>query len=747
MSQKGYKCLHIPSGRIFVSRHVVFNEQVFPFRSESMDGTATATSNSTRYSNHYTLWAPVFYPQQPGPTRPADALGLSTNSINTSVSAAPAQDAQRSPNSNSSDRVADQTSSAVNSSHLPISHSVASSSTSSSSSTMVTSSSSHPMTTRSKDHTRRSRKFPDFVAFLATTPTDADPTNFAQASKQPQWQEAMTKEFQALLQNKTWILVPPPVDQHIVGCKWIFKTKRHANGTIERYKARLVAKGYTQEEGVDYFDTFSPVVRPTTIRIVLSVAVSNQWVIRQLDINNAFLHGELHETVYMQQPPGFVNTSHSSHVCLLKKAIYGLKQSPRAWFHTLSSALTEFGFIGSKFDPSLFIAHHNNHTTIVLVYVDDIIITGTSTTAVNNLIATLQQRFALKDLGPLHFFLGIAVTNNKDGMILSQKQYILNLLCRTHMTNAQPVSTPMAVNTTLSKYDGEPFHDPKLYRAVVGALQYITITRPDITFPVNKCSQFMHSPTLAHWTAVKRILRYLKGSVSHGLHLKPSTSTQLHAYTDSDWAGCPDDRRSTSAFCIYLGSNLVSWSSKKQPTVSKSSTEAEYRSLALAGAELVWVQYILRELHVPLFQPLVLWCDNIGATYLASNQMFHARTKHVEIDFHFIRERVVNKQLMVKFIPSKDQIADGLTKGLTASRNGASFDKSRRTCRSNRSVLPQNRSCLDLKAHNHRPDESDDRASKRFYPSKKWKAESEDEKKDPWGKEKEMPTLCRFFSI
>ncbi|KAJ4807334.1 Gag/pol [Rhynchospora pubera] len=675
MSHKGYMCLHIPSGRIFVSRHVIFNEQVFPFHSESISTPSAASTEC-----HTTLWAPMLNFRCSGPpdssaasrpsSGPIDLSAQSNSCVDRPFSSSAAQPPQRYPDSNSAARESDQAlaSTAPSTSVPPPTpiHSTSVPPTSSTAPLAITSS--HSMVTRSKDNTRRSKKFSDFVAYVATTPADSDPFTFAQASKVPHWQEAMKKEFQALLDNNTWILVPPPANQNVVGCKWIFKTKRHADGTVERYKARLVAKGFTQEEGVDYFDTFSPVVRPTTIRIVLSIAVSNHWVIRQLDVNNAFLHGELHETVYMHQPPGFVSNSSPSHVCLLKKALYGLKQSPRAWFHTLSAVLLELGFHGSKFDPSLFIAHQNSQTTIVLVYVDDIIITGSSSSRVTALIATLQQRFALKDLGDLHFFLGIAVHYTKAGVLLSQKQYILDLLCRTHMANAQPMSTPMAVNSSISKFDGEPFHDPKLYRAVVGALQYITITRPDITFPVNKCSQFMHSPTTVHWSSVKRILRYLKGSADHGLLLKPSASPLLHAYTDSDWAGCPDDRRSTSAFCIYLGYNLISWSSKKQPTVSKSSTEAEYRSLALAGAELIWVQYILQELLVKMPQPPVLWCDNIGATYLASNPMFHARTKHVEIDFHFIRERVVNKELVVKFISSKDQIADGLTKGLTVNR-------------------------------------------------------------------------------
>ncbi|KAJ3708372.1 hypothetical protein LUZ61_012077 [Rhynchospora tenuis] len=695
MSQKGYKCYHPSTGRIFVSRHVIFNEQVFPFRDSQEHSTITTPATSQQFL--WTLPIPVsvagpqHVPAEPTivaepttSTEPAtssqrespvgsDDLAQPTTPLSPSGSTESTQVSQRVSNSNSPARLSDQITETVSSSstasNLP-------SSTDNSmiplSSTTVPSSSSnlnaHPMTTRSKDHTRRPRIFPDFAAYLTTVPAESDPMTFAQASKFPHWQQTMSKELHALAQNKTWVLVPPPSNHNVVGCKWIFKTKRHADGTIERYKARLVAKGFTQEEGVDYFDTFSPVIRPTTIRIVLSIAVSQKWPIRQLDINNAFLHGDLHETVYMHQPPGFSDAQFPSHVCLLKKAIYGLKQSPRAWFHTLSTALTEFGFHGSKFDPSLFVSHHDNQVLIVLVYVDDIIVTGNNHEGVSKLIHTLQHRFSLKDLGNLSFFLGIAVQPCRDGILLTQKQYVLDLLCRTHMTNAQPVSTPMAVNTSLSKFDGDPFHDPKLYRAVVGALQYVTITRPDITFPVNKCSQFMHSPTTMHWSAVKRILRYLKGSIDHGLQFKQASSLSLHAYSDSDWAGCPDDRRSTSAFCIYLGSNLISWSSKKQLTVSKSSTEAEYRSLALAGAELIWVQYILHELHIPISSTPVLWCDNIGATYLASNPMFHARTKHVEIDFHFIRERVVTKQLMIKFICSKDHIADGLTKGLTTAR-------------------------------------------------------------------------------
>jgi Reverse transcriptase (RNA-dependent DNA polymerase) len=410
------------------------------------------------------------------------------------------------------------------------------------------------------------------------------------------------------------------------------------------------------------------VVRPTTIRLILTLAVSHNWPIQQLDVQNAFLHGDLSEEVYMTQPPGFTDSTKPDHVCFLKKSLYGLKQSPRAWFHKLSESLVAFGFISSNYDPSLFVARSNNKIALLLVYVDDIIITSNNEAFLQNCISHLQQQFALKDLGPLSYFLGIEVQTTPQGLHLSQTKYILDLLKRTNMLQANPFPTPMAQTNSLSLHDGDPFHDPYLYRSVVGALQYATVTRPDIAFAVNKVSQFMHSPTTVHWTAVKRILRFLVGSFSHGITIRPTNSFQVHAFSDSDWAGSVDDRKSTSGFCLFLGPNLISWSAKKQPTVSRSSTEAEYRCLATTCAEIFWLQNLLKELHFHLDQAPILWCDNIGATFLASNPQFHARTKHVEIDYHFVRERVCSKEIRVHYICSRDQIGDIMTKPLGTPR-------------------------------------------------------------------------------
>jgi histone deacetylase 1/2 len=302
----------------------------------------------------------------------------------------------------------------------------------------------------------------------------------------------------------------------------------------------------------------------------------------------------------------------------------------------------------------------------MLIYVDDIIVTSSSETAVTTLLYKLREEFALKDLGKLHYFLGIEVKHVSDGIILSQEKYAHDILKRVGMHTCKAMNTPMASTEKLSIEQGSVLEqeDATKYRSVVGGLQYLAMTRPDISFAVNKVCQFLHAPTTDHWTAVKRILRYIKGSCNLGIKIRKSSSTLVSAFSDADWAGDCDDRRSTGGFAVFFGPNLISWSAKKQDTVSRSSTEAEYKSVANATSEVIWLQSLLKELGVKLTQPPCLWCDNMGATYLSVNPVFHARAKHIEIDFHFVRERVFKKQLEIRFVPSKDQIADGFTKPL-----------------------------------------------------------------------------------
>ena len=492
----------------------------------------------------------------------------------------------------------------------------------------------------------------------------------------------MIEEYDALVRNGTWQLVPPTSSQNIVGCKWVYRVKYKSDGSVERLKARLVAKGFHQRSGIDYSDTFSPVIKPTTLRIILSLAISHGWPLHQLDINNAFLQGTLHEDVYMAQPPGFIDACNPTHVCKLNKVIYGLKQAPRAWYTELRTFLISFGFHPLISDSSLFQYSHNNITFYLLVYVDDIIVTGPSPSHLQSFITHLSARFSLKDLGPLSYFLGVEVVPTQDGLFLNQTKYISDILTRFNMLGSNPVSTPMLSTPSLTLNNGTPLPSPTDYCALVGALQYLSLTRLDVAFTVNKLAQFMHRPTDAHWHALKHLLRYLNGTIDHGLMLYTSSPVHLHAYTDADWAGDKDNFLSTTGYIIYLGRNAVSWSSKKQRTLARSSTEAEFRDVAATTAELLWVRSLLSELGYNSTMQPTIYCDNLGATHYSANPIFHSRMKHLALDFHFVREHVQHNTLRVTHISGDDQLADVLTKPLLKSRHHYLLSKVGLTSRS-----------------------------------------------------------------
>ncbi|KAB1227925.1 Retrovirus-related Pol polyprotein from transposon TNT 1-94 [Morella rubra] len=642
-SHRGYICLHLPTSRVYISRNVVFDESHFPYRQSSAVSSApTHTSPST----HTAL--PL-------------ALSLSPPHVSSSVSS-PSSTEPPVLDSSSSPSV---TSSGSSAPHRSFPHDISS----------TPSPSSAPIVTRShhniqcpKVRTDGTIPWPPPRAHVTTTAVPFEPTSVSEALKFSEWRAAMNEEFQALMTTRTWTLVPPSPSQNVLGCKWVFRTKFHSDGSLERRKARLVAKGFHQQVGLDYVETFSPVIKPSTVRLVLSIAVQSGWSLRQLDVQNAFLHGDLQEIVHMAQPTGFIHPDYPHFVCKLNRSLYGLKQAPRAWFSKLSSKLLELGFSASRSDSSLFTFIRPHLQLYFLVYVDDIVITGSDASAIDHLIASLQADFPLKDLGQLHYFLGVEVHHLSNGLLLTQQKYIADLLRRTNMSTAKLVHTPMATTAPLSARDGTAFEDPTLYRSVVGSLQYLSFTRPDLSYAVNRVCQYMHAPRTPHWQAVKRILRYLRFSAHFGLFYSRSSSRVLSAYSDADWAGCPDDRRSTGGSCVFFGSHLITWSSRKQPTIARSSTEAEYKAVANATCELLWVQALLRDLGVSISSPPVLWCDNLGATYLTSNPVMHSRTKHVEVDYHFVRDRVASKSLRVSFLSSKDQLADLFTKPLSVHR-------------------------------------------------------------------------------
>jgi histone deacetylase 1/2 len=519
----------------------------------------------------------------------------------------------------------------------------------------------HSMQTRGKDGIVVPKRY---FNLSATTPLSPLPHTYRQALKDPNWQNAMTDEYNALMNNNTWCLVPKPAGVNVVTGKWIFCYKYNSDGSLSRYKARWVVRGCSQKPGVDYGETFSLVIKPATIRTVLSIATSSNWPIHQLDVKNAFLHGNLSETVYCAQPSGFVDASKPSHVCKLNKSLYGLKQAPRTWFLRFQAFLSSIGYHASKADSSLFILHTPTATSYILLYVDDIILTASSTTLLNLVISKLHSEFAMKDLGPLSHFLGIHVTPTPSGLFLSQEQYIHDLLDRAHMLNCNPCTTLSDTKPKLSSTHGPSVANATEFRSLAGTLQYLTITRPDISYAVQQICLFMHDPKEPHLHLLKRVLRYLKGTMTYGLHITKSSSLDITAYSDADWAGCPDTRRSTSGYCVFLGDNLVAWSSKRQPTVSRSSAEAEYRAVANAVSETCWLRQLLGELRRPLKKATLVFCDNISAQYLATNPVQHQRTKHIEIDLHFVRDKVALGEVKVLHVPSNSQFADIFTKGL-----------------------------------------------------------------------------------
>ncbi|XP_020211586.1 uncharacterized protein LOC109796312 [Cajanus cajan] len=368
----------------------------------------------------------------------------------------------------------------------------------------------------------------------------------------------------------------------------------------------------------------------------------------------------------MHLPPGLPSTK-SGQVCRLNRSLYGLKQASRQWYARLSTFLLTHGYTHSFADHSLFLKFTDSTSTALLVYVDDIVLAGNNLIEIQRITTLLDQAFRIKDLGDLTYFLGLEVARNNTGIHLSQRKYTLDILSHTGMLACCPSSTPMDYKTGLSADTGTPLTDPSSYRRLIGRLIYLTNTRHDIAHAVHHLSQFVSQPTSSHQQAVFRILRYLKQAPGQGIFLAADSSLQLKAFSDSDWAGCIDTRRSVTGFSVYIGHSLISWRSKKQPTVSRSSSEAEYRALASTACEIQWLTYLLEDFRISFTRPALLYCDNQSALQIASNQVFHERTKHIEIDCHLFREKVTNGLLKLLPVSSSSQLADIYTKALSLS--------------------------------------------------------------------------------
>ncbi|GJT78965.1 putative RNA-directed DNA polymerase [Tanacetum coccineum] len=455
------------------------------------------------------------------------------------------------------------------------------------------------------------------------------------------------------------------------------KIKYKSNGKVERYKARLVAKGCGQKEGIDYDEIFSPVVKMSTVRCFINMAVQNSWNISQLDVNNAFLYGDLNEDVYMIPPPGFFDKN-DTRVCKLVKSLYGLKQAPRQWNKKLVETLSKVGFLQSKNDHSLFTKHKDGMFLALLVYVDDIIITGNNNDEITKFKTYLNQKFKIKDLGELKFFLGIEVVKIKNGLCLNQRKYCIELLYEYGLLACKPVATPMPENGILANKETDndkPLKDITSYQKIVGKLIYLCNTRPDIAYYVHCLSQHMHFPLQSHFEAALRVLRYLKSAPGAGIRYSKTNSRSVCTYADSDWAKCKMIRKSVSGYCVFISGCLVYWKSKKQATLSRSSVEAEYRSMASAVCEVMWITKILKDLNFSCHIPALLFCDNSSAILIAANPVMHEKTKHFDIDVHLVREKVASGLIKTVHVDSEDQIVDILTKGLGSMQHGKLFSK------------------------------------------------------------------------
>lgn len=511
-------------------------------------------------------------------------------------------------------------------------------------------------------------------AFLAAISSNEVPKSFNKAMQDPNWKEAMQKEIKALESNETWFLEELPKGKKAIDSKWVYKLKYKPNGEIERYKARLVARGFAQMEGVDFHDTFAPVAKLVTLRTLLAVAAKKNWYINQLDVNNAFLHGDLQEEVYMKIPQGFSKVG-ETRVCRLRKSLYGLKQASRSWYQKFTTVLLEVGFKQSHADHSLFTFKENNLFVAILIYVDDVIITGDHVDKIHKTKSHLNEKFSIKDLGPIKYFLGIEVARTAEGLVLSQRKYTIDILEDSGLLGCRPSSFPMEQGIKLDNCTESEKVDASRYRRLVGRLLYLQATRPDIAYSVNILSQFVTDPRHEHMEAATRVLRYLKSTPGQGILLPKTGGLNLVAYCDSDWLGCNFTRRSRTGYVLLLGGAPISWKTKKQSVVSQSSAEAEYRAMASTVSEVLWMRWLLNILQVPTIGPTSLYCDNLAARHIANNPVFHERTKHVEMDCYFVRERVESQEIVPLYIDTKQQIADLLTKPLGAKQLRFLVDK------------------------------------------------------------------------
>ncbi|UYV60695.1 hypothetical protein LAZ67_1001953 [Cordylochernes scorpioides] len=457
------------------------------------------------------------------------------------------------------------------------------------------------------------------------------------------WKLAMDEEIDALNENKTWTLERLADGHKPIGCKWVYKIKTESDGTIQRFKARLVAKGYSQIKNVDYFDTFSPVVRYDSLRILLSHAASERMFLKQFDVKTAFLNGELEELVYLEQPEGYKRDDNSCY--RLHKSLYGLKQSSRNWNKKFTNFLNSHNFKTSDADPCIFIGTHNDSNVILALYVDDGIILSKDKEAIAIIMDELEHAFEITS-GSVNFFVGLQIEQSEDraSIFIHQSSYIDKILSKFNMADCIPASVPMDPSVILTKKDcPTPEQKEKMpkfpFREAVGSLMFAScVSRPDITYAV---SQALHT-----W------------------EFSSPGEDQLVGYSDSDFARDVDSRKSTTGYAFMMNGGTVSWASQRQPIIALSTTESEYIAACSAAKELIWIRRLLQGIGCDITKETELYIDNQAAIKLVENPVFHKRTKHIDVRYHFIRSKHEEGELKVHHVCSSEQLADIMTKPL-----------------------------------------------------------------------------------
>ena len=494
---------------------------------------------------------------------------------------------------------------------------------------------------------------------------DGEPQSFAEADRNKAWRAAMQLEMDAVKENRTWELADLPRGHRAITLKWVFKLKRDEAGKIIKHKARLVARGFLQQEGVDFDDAYAPVARMESVRLILALAAQKGWCVHHMDVKSAFLNGDLKEEVYVQQPPGFVIPGTEGKVLRLHKALYGLRQAPRAWNAKLDSTLKTMGFEQRPHEAAVYRRGKGANALLVGVYVDDLVIIGIKEAEVATFKDEMKAAFQMSDLGLLSFYLGIEVHQDHSGITLRQTAYAKRIVELAKLTGCNPALSPMEERLKLSRESKTKEVDATMYRRLVGSLRYLAHTRPDLAFSVGYVSRFMQRPTTEHEQAVKRIIRYVAGTFDHGLHYpRSSGEDEFVGYSDSDHAGDIDTSKSTSGIMFFLGNCLVSWQSIKQQVVALSSCEAEYMAASTACTQALWLAHLLGDLLGREARSVQLMVDNKSTLALAKNPVFHERSKHIRLRHHFIRACLEEGSIKASYINTTDQLADLLTKPL-----------------------------------------------------------------------------------